>query len=97
MMEASTTWAEEAFGAAALGDVRRTARLVQLAAALGAQPQAALPQATKEPALHKAACRFFSSHSVQAEALLASHVQSTQRRMQNVPSVLAVQDTSVLD
>ncbi len=58
MMEASTTWAEEAFGAAALGDVRRTARLVQLAAALGAQPQAALPQAIEEPALRKAAYRF---------------------------------------
>lgn len=53
--------AEEEFGAAALGDVRRTARLVQLAAALGAQPQASVPQATETPALRKAAYRFFGS------------------------------------
>jgi hypothetical protein len=96
-MDESPTWAEEEFGAAALGDVRRTARLVQLAAALGAQPQASVPQATETPALRKAAYRFFGSHYVQTEAILASHVHSTQRRMQAVPLVLAVQDTSLLD
>jgi hypothetical protein len=97
VMDEPTSWAEEEFGAAALGDVRRTARLVQLAAALGAQPQASLPQATDDPALLKAAYRFFGSGYVQAEAVLASHVQSTQRRLQTVPLVLAVQDTSLLD
>jgi hypothetical protein len=90
-------WAEEEFGAAELGDVRRTARLVQLASALGAQPQASLPQATEDPAMLKAAYRFFGSHYVGADAVLASHVASTQRRMQAVPLVLAVQDTSLLD
>ena len=91
------SWAEEEFGAAELGDVRRTARLVQLASVLGAQPQASLPQATEDPAQLKAAYRFFSSHYIQAEAVLASHVHATQRRMQAVPLVLAVQDTSLLD
>lgn len=91
------TWAEEEFGAAALGDVRRTARLVQLASALGAQPQASVPQATEDSALRKAAYRFFGNQYIQAEAVLASHVQSTQRRMQAVPVVLAVQDTTLLD
>ena len=47
-------WAEEEFGDAVLGDVRRTARLVQLATALGAQPHASLPQATDDPAMLKA-------------------------------------------
>ncbi len=96
-MDEFPTWAEEEFGAAALGDRRRTARLVQLAAALGAQPQASVPQATETPALRKAAYRFFGSQYVPADAILASHVQSTQRRMQAVPLVLAVQDTSLLD
>ena len=75
----------------------RDVRLVQLAGALGAQPHASLPQATDDPAMLKAAYRFFGSHYVGAEAVLASHVQATQRRMQAVPIVLAPQDTSLLD
>jgi hypothetical protein len=96
-MAEPASWAEEEFGAAELGDVRRTARLVQLATALGAQPHASLPQATNDWALLKAAYRFFGNHSIDAEAVLASHVAATQRRMQAVPLVLAVQDTSLLD
>ena len=90
-------WAAEEFGEADLGDVRRDARLVQLATVLGAQPNASLPDATDDPAMLKAAYRFFSTDHVQAEAILASHVQSTIRRMQAVPLVLAVQDTTYLD
>ena len=96
-MGAHATWAEEEFGEAELGDVRRTARLVQLASVLGAQPHASLPQAADDPATLKAAYRFFDNDYICAEAMLASHVASTQRRMQAVPLVLAVQDTSILD
>jgi hypothetical protein len=96
-MGAHATWAEEEFGDAELGDVRRTARLVQLASVLGAQPHASLPQAADDPATLKAAYRFFDNDYIRADALLASHVAATQRRMQAVPLVLAVQDTSVLD
>lgn len=91
------TWAEEEFGAAELGDVRRTARLVQLASVLGAQPQASLPQATEDPAMLKAAYRFFGSHYVDSEAVLSSHIAATWRRLRSVPLVLAPQDTSLLD
>src|SRR6266498_4593635 len=90
-------WAEQEFGEADLGDVRRDARLVQLATVLGAQPNASLPDATDDPAILKAAYRFFSNDHVQAEAILASHVQSTIRRMQAVELVLAPQDTTYLD
>ena len=96
-MTANATWAEAEFGDAELGDARRTARLVQLASVLGAQPHASLPQAAADPATLKAAYRFFDNDDIRAEAMLASHVASTQRRMQAVPIVLAVQDTSVLD
>jgi len=96
-MDPDATWAEEEFGAADLGDVRRNARLVQLASVLGAQPSASLPDATDDPATLKAAYRFFANDSVRAAAMLASHVQSTKRRMQAVPLVLAVQDTTHLD
>src|SRR6266498_918866 len=96
-MDPDATWAEEEFGEADLGDVRRNARLVQLASVLGAQPSASLPDATDDPAALKAAYRFFANDYVRAEAMLASHVQSTTQRMQTVPLVLAVQDTTYLD
>jgi hypothetical protein len=96
-MDLDASWAEEEFGEADLGDVRRTARLIQLATVLGAQPSASLPDATDDPATLKAAYRFFDNDYVRAEAMLASHVQSTTRRMQLVPLVLALQDTTYLD
>ncbi len=96
-MNLDATWAEEEFGAADLGDVRRNARLVQLASTLGAQPSASLPDATDDPASLKAAYRFFANDYVRAEALLESHVQSTKARIHSVPVVLAVQDTTYLD
>jgi hypothetical protein len=54
-MDTDATWAEDEFGDADLGDVRRTARLVQLATVLRAQPSASLPDATDDPATLKAA------------------------------------------
>jgi hypothetical protein len=96
-MNPDATWAQDEFGNADLGDVRRNARLVQLATVLGAQPNASLPQASTDPATLKAAYRFFDNHHVRADALLESHIQSSFRRMQAVPLVLAVQDTTYLD
>ncbi|RRR70731.1 MAG: IS4 family transposase [Candidatus Viridilinea halotolerans] len=96
-MSEETTWAEEEFGAAQMGDVRRTHRLVELAEVLGAQPHASLPQATEDAAQLKATYRFFESGYVEPDAILASHAQATIRRMQDEPVVLAVQDTTLLD
>jgi hypothetical protein len=45
----------------------------------------------------KAAYRFFANDYLRAEAILASQLQSTTRRMQQVALVLAVQDTTYLD
>ena len=45
----------------------------------------------------KAAYRFFDNDYVRAEAVLDSHVQATVQRLQAVPLVLAVQDTTYLD
>ena len=44
-MDPDASWAKEEFGEADLGDVRRNARLIQLASVLGAQPNASLPDA----------------------------------------------------
>lgn len=96
-MNNDASWAEEEFGEADLGDVRRTVRLVQMATVLGAQPSASLPAAMPEWADLKAAYRFFDNDCVHAEAVLESHVQATVRRLQVVPLALAVQDTTYLD
>ena len=90
-------WAANEFGAAALGDARRTARLVALAEALGTRPAASLPEACGSRAALKAAYRFFDTDEVTPEAVLASHVRASYARLAAVPLVLAAQDTTLLD
>ena len=90
-------WAVTEFGEAALGDARRTERLVHLASVLGAQPTASLPDATDDPATLKAAYRFFDNDAIDPDAMLSSHLHSTITRLRQVPLVLAVQDTTYLD
>jgi transposase-like protein/transposase Tn5 family protein len=90
-------WAALEFGDADLGDSRRTARLVQLATAVGAQPTASLPEASDDPAMLKAAYRFFDNDAINPNAMLASHVQATTARLRTVRLALAVQDTTLLD
>jgi hypothetical protein len=90
-------WAESEFGAAEVGDARRTARLVQLATVLGDHPSASLPDACADPATLKAAYRFFDNDDVPADAVLASHIQATYARLATAPLVLAVNDTTMLD
>lgn len=90
-------WAEEEFSAAKLGDKRLTERLVQLAGVLGEKPQSSLPDASGEPAMLKAAYRFFDNDGVTADAMLQSHIDATYRRMAELKWVLAVQDTTYLD
>ncbi len=91
------SWAEEEFGAAALGDARRTKRLIELAHAFGQRPSASLPDAAQDPAMLKAAYRFFDTDAIEPDAILASHSSATHDRCDRVPIVLAVQDTSELD
>lgn len=90
-------WAAQEFGAAELGDARRTARLVALAGVLGARPTASLPEACQDRAMLKAAYRFFDTADVPPDAVLASHVRATYARMAVVPLVLAAQDTTLVD
>jgi len=90
-------WALEEFGAAQLGDARRTARLVRLARNLARQPEASIPQALEDPAAIKAAYRFFDNADIVHSHILHSHVASSLGRMQGQPLILAVQDTTVID
>lgn len=95
--EGEADWALEEFGAAQLGDARRSARLVRLARELARQPEAAIPQALEGHAAIKAAYRFFDNADIVHSHILHSHVASSLARMQRQPLILAVQDTTVID
>lgn len=90
-------WALEEFGAAELGDARRTARLVALARQLGERPEASLPRALEDGAALKAGYRFFDNAEIAHERILASHVVSSVERMRGRALILAVQDTTFID
>ena len=94
-------WAAAELGRAALGDARRTQRLVRLTAAVAAQPQASLAQACGDAASSKAAYRFFEGADTSFEdrpaAIRAAHCRATQERLAGEARVLAVQDTTSLD
>jgi hypothetical protein len=87
-------WAVHEFAEADLGDMRRTKRLVELAQVLAQHPTAPLPEACGDGAMLKAAYRFFANDDITPHDCLASHIVSTYRRLDHVPMVLAVQDTT---
>ena len=93
----ASNWAVNEFADAALGDLRRTNRLVELAHVLAQHPTAALPEACGDGAMLKAAYRFFSNDDIKPQDFLDSHVESTSTRLAQVPWVLAVQDTTEVD
>lgn len=90
-------WAINEFGAALLGDSRRTDRLIAVATVLGQRPAASIPAACDDPAMRKGADRFFENAAIEPAAILASHVDATGERIAALPVVLAVQDTTAWD
>jgi Transposase DNA-binding/Transposase Tn5 dimerisation domain len=93
----ATNWAITEFADADLGDLRRTQRLVQLAQVLAQNPGAALPEACGSGAMLKAAYRFFANDDIEPADIVQSHVEATYSRLNTVPLVLAVQDTTEAD
>src|SRR6266852_7192436 len=87
-------WAVNECADAELGDGRRTKRLVELAHVLAQHPTAALPEACGDGAMLKTAYRFFSHDDIYPQDILSSHIESTSSRLDKVPLVLAVQDTT---
>jgi Transposase DNA-binding/Transposase Tn5 dimerisation domain len=89
----TTDWASDEFASANLGDARLSSRLVALARQLSASPHTSLPQALS-PAELKAAYRFFDNDQVDTDGVLAPHIAQTLHRMEQIPVVLAIQDTT---
>ena len=93
MKEDTTDWAQDEFGEAKLGDARLVARLVALARQMAYSPHCSFPQSLS-PAELKGAYRFFDNDEVDTDGILTGHTGQTLNRMNQVPLVLAVQDTN---
>lgn len=91
-------WAAQQWGAAQLGDQRRTARAVTLGAQLAANPAAQLPAQTGSWKDTKAAYRLLNEADVTHTALSQPHWRATQQRARlSNEVVLFLQDTTEAD
>jgi hypothetical protein len=90
-------WAEEELGEVEIGDRRLNRRLVSIAQAFYARPQANIPQACQTRAETKAAYRFIDHPETSMETILEPHYQATVARMRREAVILAVQDTTSLN
>jgi hypothetical protein len=78
-MDAVSDWAEEVFGDAELGDIRRTRRLVRMAAAAGRSPSGRLSDVYDSAAERQGAYDFIESEHVKTRRICDSIVTSTAR------------------
>ena len=75
-------WAEEQFGDCALGDARRTRRLVQFAGQVAANPNGSTPKQTESWSDCKAAYDLIGCEDVNFAAITAPHYRQTLARTQ---------------
>lgn len=90
-------WAQEEFGHARLGDIRRTRRLVRIAAHAAHQPSALITRlCANAPRELDAAYDFFENGAVSSDAIFQAHAEATARRCREHSFVfLAVDGSSV--
>lgn len=95
----SMAWAQDTFGGVELGDVRRTRRLVHIAAHMAADPQGSLPrQVGGQWADLKAAYRLWRADGVSHEAISRPVWQQTRQQVEQEPGVvLLVHDDTEVD
>jgi hypothetical protein len=76
-MDQSEQWAHEEFGQAKLGDLRRTHRLVDLAAEVARQPAGTVTRACATSASREGAFRWLENDAVRVEPVREALVQAT--------------------
>jgi len=94
----ASSFGEQHFGRAPLGDVRRQRRLVALANHMAKHPGGTLPDKLRSPADLKALYRLMDNHAVTHREVLQSHVDRTLDHMRaHEGVVLNIHDTTELD
>jgi Transposase DNA-binding/Transposase DDE domain len=97
-MHDTEQWAQTHFGQVDVGDVRRTARIVQMAAAMARRPEASLPQQMGDWKAQKGAYRLLDNAAVSHQALSQPHWDATrQQAREGKGVVLWVHDITELD
>ena len=94
MRSAAEAWAGQEFGAANLGDARRTARLVKVAARAAASPAGKLSRVFASPRELDAAYDLIESKHVLAMAIADAHGRATARRCMGLADVRVPVDGS---
>ncbi len=87
-------WAVKTFGAAELGDPRRTDRLVKVAAALGENPSVSLPASMRNWADTQGAYRFLKNEAVNHEQIMMPHWAQTRWEAEQRSQVLMIGDAT---
>jgi len=93
-LENAENWAVETFGAADLGDPRRTDRLVKVATALGENPSVSLPRSMRNWAETQGAYRFLGNEAVTHEQIMMPHWIQTRSEAEQRSQVLLIGDTT---
>ena len=91
------SWVSKELAGAHLGDARRTQRLIQIVEDLAAQPNASVPEASRDRAAMQGMYDFWANRRVSPDAIIGAHAQRTIARMSKHQTVLAIQDTTELD
>ena len=90
-------WSVREFDGLDLGDARLNRRLLTMAEAFGAHPQAPINQASVDWQDTKAAYAFFANPNALPSQIVLPHQQRTLERMAAYPLVVAIQDTTFLN
>jgi len=93
-LENAEEWAVETFGAADLGDPRRTDRLVKIAAVLGENPSVSLPRSMRNWADTQGTYRFLNNEAVTHEQIMMPHWIQTRSEAEQRSQVLLIGDTT---
>jgi hypothetical protein len=93
-LEEPEKWAARTFGLVELGDLRRTDRLVQLAAALARNPQASLPASLRGETETVGAYRLLNNAALTPEAIQMPHWVQTREVAATRSQVLMIGDTT---
>lgn len=91
------SWAEDELKNTDLGDQRRTQRLVKIVEDLVAQPNASVPQASRDNAAMQGMYDLWSNRRIPPGDILSGHTGRTVERCQEHSTVLMIQDTTELD
>jgi Transposase DNA-binding/Transposase Tn5 dimerisation domain len=96
-LQQSENWAVATFGAAELGDPRRTDRLVKVASALAKNPSASLPHASETWGETLGAYRFLNNPTLGYEDIIMAHWTQTYHEAAQGARTLLLADTTEMD